>query len=99
MDGIDRGVIELAMLNACAGGNALDFPGLEHRAMTEAVAMLERTRNHNRDYLHVPMRMRWKSSASEHAIIVQDTEAAEPHMFGVVVAPERECMIRVEPTM
>src|SRR5271155_437484 len=91
-----RGVV-LAVRDARAGAHSLYVAGSDDRSRAHGVAMLQRSFEHVRDDLHVPMRMRSETLTRFYPVFVDDAERPEPHVARVVVVGERESVTRVEP--
>ena len=83
--GLCGAVIELAVRDAAAGRHALHLARTNHRRRSEAVAMRERAGHHVGDDLHVAMTVLGKAAARDHAIVIDDAQAAKPHVVWVSV--------------
>src|SRR5262245_52881533 len=91
-----RGVV-LAVTNAGAGAHALHLARSDHRAVAQAIAVLQRAVEHVGDDLHVAVRMRTKPSARRDAVIVDHAQRAEAHVRRVVVLAEGKRVSTVQP--
>lgn len=99
MDRLGFRVVELAVLDAGAGGHALDFAGFHDRAVAHAVAMFERARQDDRDDFHVAMRVHAETAAARDDVVIDDAKGAEAHVFGVVIIREGKGEMAVEPAV
>jgi hypothetical protein len=91
------GVIELRVRDAGAGGHALQFARLDHRAGAEAVLVLKRAFQHPRQDFHVAMAVRPKAAPGFHPILVDNAQRAVTHEAVVVVIAERERVAALQP--
>lgn len=91
--------IELAMEDAFAGAHELDLAGLEDAAIAEAVFVLEGAFDNVGEDFHVAVRVSGEAAAGSDAVFVDDAQAAEAHVGGVVVIGEGEGVMGFEPAM
>ena len=96
--GLIRGRIELAMHNASSRRHPLCIAGPEDRAVAEAIAMLQRARQHPDYDLHGAMRMCRKSGAGRHDVVIDHAQHRKPHRRRIVVFAERERVPAIEPS-
>src|SRR5258705_5154944 len=92
-------VIEFAVRDAAAGAHALHIPGADHRARADGILVRELALEHIGDDLHVLVAVGRESGARDDAIFIDDTQRAEFDMLRIVVAGERERVIRIEPAV
>jgi len=97
MDVFLAGSVVLAVGHPGTGGHPLHIARLDHRAVAHAIAVLQAAGKHVRDDLHVAVRVGTEAPAGLHPVLVDDPQLPEPHEPGVVVARERERVVRVEP--
>src|SRR3989442_1569597 len=95
--GLDRRVVGFAVGDARARAHQLDLSGPDHAAPSRAVLVLERALEPVGQNLHVSVAVGAECCAGLHAIIVDHSQGAEPHVGGVVVVAEREGVPAVEP--
>src|ERR1700757_4848180 len=93
-----RGV-ELAVAHAGAGGHALQFTGLDDRAVAHAVLVCERPVEDVGDDLHVPMAVHPEPLTGRNPVVVDDPQGAEARVGGVVVIAEGKRVPGVEPAV
>lgn len=91
--------IELAMEDTFAGAHELDLAGLEDAAIAEAVFVLESAFDDVGEDFHVAVRVGGEAAAGGDVVFVDDAQAAEAHVGGVVVIGEGEGMMGLEPAM
>src|SRR5207244_4310972 len=77
--------IELAVRDTSARGHALHVAGSNYRTVAHAVAMFERAFENVRDDFHVTVRVHGKSLAGGDAVFVDNAQAAEMHLSGIVI--------------
>ena len=77
----------------------LKLAGREDRAVAHAVLVLELALEDVGDDLHVLVRMAAEALARRDAVFVHHAQAAEPHVGGIVVGREGECVVGVEPAV
>ncbi len=82
-----------------ASGHTLQFAGVQHRAIAEAVLVRQAAFQDVGENFHILVAMRSKTHARFHAIFVHHAQRAEAHVIGVVVASERKGVIGVEPAV
>ena len=93
------GGIELAMEDAFAGAHELDLAGLEDAAIAEAVFVLEGAFDNVGEDFHVAVRVSGEAAAGSDVVFVDDAQATEAHVGGVVVIGEGEGVMGFEPAM
>ena len=88
-----------AVKDPSASGHALDLARFNDGAVAHAVAMLQRPGKHISDDFHVAMRVHVKAGAASDAILIDDSQAAKPHLLRVVVIRKRKSVETVEPAV
>src|SRR5581483_9392182 len=91
--------VELAMENTRAGTHALHVPRANYRAIAEAVLMLELSREHVREDVHVSVAMTRKAGAGNDAVLIDDPKAPKTHVCRVAVIGEGKCVAAVQPAL
>ena len=90
-------VVLLGVQDAGACGHALRQPGIDDAGVPAGVLMHERPFEHPCDDLHVAVRVGLEPGAGEDVVVVADQQQPEVGVPRVVVLPERERVLRVEP--
>src|SRR6266516_4113600 len=98
MNRLVGGRIFFAVRDAGAGRHSLPIAGPYHRAVTHTVFVFQRALQDVGDDFHVAVGMGGEAVTGLHSVLVDDAQAAKPHMRRVVVTIERERVISVEPT-
>src|SRR5437867_13074637 len=96
MNVLARGGVEFAVGDAGPRAHALDFTGPDHEAGPQIVSMLERALEHVADDLHVSVPVGRKPATGLNAVLVDDTECAEPHLLRIVILHEGTRVTGVE---
>ena len=89
--------IEFAVLDAGPGAHALHLAGLDGLHGADAVAVRQRARKHDRDDLHVGVRMGGKPALGCHHVLVDHPQRAKAHAARFVIVAEGEAVAAVEP--
>src|SRR5688572_30445729 len=76
------------VMAAATGVHDLDIAGANDAAITHRIFMLQRAAQHIGDDLHVAMRVREKTAAARHHVIVDDAQRTKTHVLRVVVIGE-----------
>ena len=92
------GRIELAVQDARAGAHALHLAGPDHRAVAEAILVLEGSLENIGDDFHVLVAMAGKPGTRNDAVLVNDPQTPEAHVRRVLIMPERESVAAVQPS-
>src|SRR5215471_1643722 len=90
--------IELAVQNTGTGAHALYVARPDHRAVTEALLVLERSVENIGDDFHVVVGVAWEPAARNDAILVDHPQTPEAHMGRVLIMREREGVAAVQPS-
>src|SRR5215831_9118195 len=90
--------IELAVQDAGTGAHALHLARPDHRAVAEAVLVLERSLKNIGDDFHVIVTVAGEPGAWNNAILVDDPQAPEAHMGRVLIMREGESVAAVQPS-
>src|SRR5215469_11166939 len=90
--------IELAVQNTGTGAHALYVARPDHRAVAETVLVLERSVENIGDDFHVIVGVAREPAARNEAILVDDPQAPEAQMRGVLITREREGVAAVQPS-
>lgn len=93
------GGIELRVGDAEAGAHELDLAGLELAAISHAVFVSECAGDDIAEDFHVAVGVCGKSATGCDAVLIDDAEAAEAHVGGIVVVGEAEAEPAVEPAV
>src|SRR5262245_15614649 len=93
-----RGVV-LAVLDPRARAHALHVAGADHRAVAEAVAVLERALEDVGHDLHVAVAVRAEALPGLDAVLVDHAQRAEAHVARVVIVGEGEGVPALEPAV
>src|SRR5262249_33552138 len=84
--------------NARPGGHPLGVARADHRAVSEAVAMLERAGEDPGDDLHIAVRMRVEPAGRPDEIVVDHPQRPEAVPLRVVVLDERKGVVAIQPS-
>src|SRR5437588_6340128 len=84
--------VVFTMRYASAGAHALHLTRTDNRTCAHAVLVLQRALQHVGDDLHVVVRVSPKAAPALYPVFVDNTQAAEAHIRGIVVPRKRECM-------
>src|SRR4051812_33892228 len=93
-----RGRVVFAVHDARARTQVLNLAGADDRAVSQAVAVFERTLEDVRQDFHVVVRMRAEPRAGQHAVVVDHAERAMPNVRRVEVLAERKAVAALEPS-
>src|ERR1035441_2148370 len=91
--------VELAVHDAGAGGDALEVIGVQGLDISHAVLVGQGAGEDVGENLHVLVPVRAESLAWADAVLVDDAEGSETHVFGVVIAGEGKSVRSVEPAV
>src|SRR5262249_57465033 len=97
MDGLDRGRIELAVLDARAGAHDLHLARTDDGSGAEAVAVLELAVEDPGEDLHVAMAVSAEAAPGLDPVVVDHAERAESHVAGAPVVPPPKSVPAVPP--
>lgn len=87
------------MKDALPRAHELDLAGLEDASVAEAVLVLEGAFDDVGEDFHVAMGMGGEAAAGGDVVLVDDAEAAEAHVRGVVVVGKGEGVAGLEPAV
>src|SRR5207247_3918298 len=90
--------IELAVQDAGTGAHALYVARPDHRAVAEAVLVLEHSVENIGDDFHVIVAVAGEPGARSDAVLAEDPQAPEAHMGRVSIMREREGVAAVQPS-
>lgn len=93
------GGVELAVGDAAAGAHELDLAGAQHAAVAHAVFVLERAIEDVAEDFHVAVRMGGEAGTWGDDILIDNAEAAEAHVGGIIIICEGEGVVAVEPAV
>src|SRR5271156_4926062 len=85
------------MGDACARRHSLQFPRTNLRACAETVLVFECARKDPGQNFHVLVRVFAETGPRCDAILIDDAQGSEAHVFRVVVLSEGECVAALQP--
>lgn len=87
------------MGDTCASAHQLDLVGLQLAAISHAVLVGDGSGDDVAENFHFPMRVSGETCAWGDDVLVDDAQAAEAHVGGIVVISETEGVIGIQPTV